>query len=587
MKARLLTLILSIIFIVNTLSSCSSYVCDVCKDKDPECKACSVVEPTEAKYFTLNKDVRVVCRLENKSKNLDAALSLMVNAGTALIGQKLTSVEDWSYDEKLRYDYEIIIGNANRPESKKLFDSLSYNDYAYKVISENCVVICGGSDESTLWAVRKFLVDAYGYVDGKSNGELKPLKVGTVFRYNYTYPDLSLMLCGKGIGDYTIVYDGSYADYHSASILKGEISRVCNARLQIVPIDEFEGGDAIYVGIDENGGYDIYDTYPKNCYLVRYSSTDHTSIIIDSDQGIRNGTVIKAFCEEILTALPSKGIYNIELCKGDRFYYTEIPYFNGLKYQSTESTLIDEGVEYQRITYKDNNGAPVIAYAVIADLSLYTAINATPQYSDELYNVRSTTLGAMKSAASAGYSVVAGVNGDFFAIDYDYHPTGLCIKQGKVLQACYTRPWFGITKSGAPVIGSGDDYYYTYEGKLLEAVGGTHIILKDGYLYDIGVGDAFDYTRHPRTAVGITADNKIIILVVDGRQPSLSNGASLTDLAYILSNLGARHALNVDGGGSSTCITYTEKDGYIVRNSPSDGSLRMVYNSIVLVKRDK
>ena len=583
MKIRLLTLIISIIFIVNALSSCSSYACNVCKDKDPNCKECSVEVPIEAKYFNLNKNVRVVCRLESISEKLSEALSLMVNAGSTLIGQKLSSADDWTYDDNIRYDYEIIIGNSNRPESKKLFDSLAYHDYAYKVVSESCVVICGGSDESTLKAVKKFLVDSYGYTEGKNGGEAKPLKVGTTFRYNHIYPELSLLLCDKDIEDYTIVYNGSYADYYSASILKSEISRVCKARLPIVPMNEFEGGDAIYVGIDENGGH-IYDSYLKNSYAVRYTSANHTSIVIDSGQGIRDGSVIKAFCDEILTALPSKGSHNVELYPGDRIHYIEIPYFNGLKYQGTESTVLGDGLEYQRITYKDDEGAPVIAYAVIADLSLYTAINATPQYSDELYNVRSTTLGAMKSAASAGYSVVAGVNGDFFAIDYDYHPTGLCIKQGKVLQACYNRPWFGITKSGEPVIGSGDDYYYTYQGNLLEAVGGTHILLKDGFFYDVGTNSAFDYIRHPRTAVGITGDNKIIILVVDGRQPSLSNGASLTDLAYILSNLGAKHALNVDGGGSSTCITYTEKDGYIVRNSPSDGSLRMVYNSIVLVK---
>lgn len=53
-----------------------------------------------------------------------------------------------------------------------------------------------------------------------------------------------------------------------------------------------------------------------------------------------------------------------------------------------------------------------------------------------------------------------------------------------------------------------------------------------------------------RTAVGHTADGKVILFICDGRIPE-SRGATLTELAMILKGLGCVGALNLDGGGST------------------------------------
>ena len=58
---------------------------------------------------------------------------------------------------------------------------------------------------------------------------------------------------------------------------------------------------------------------------------------------------------------------------------------------------------------------------------------------------------------------------------------------------------------------------------------------------------------HPRTAVGRTTDGRLLILVVDGRQP-VSRGVDLEQLAGIMEDLGAVDALNLDGGGSSALV---------------------------------
>lgn len=76
--------------------------------------------------------------------------------------------------------------------------------------------------------------------------------------------------------------------------------------------------------------------------------------------------------------------------------------------------------------------------------------------------------------------------------------------------------------------------------------------------------------RSPRTAIGITADGSVLLVVVDGRSFS-SCGMTLNELASFLSNLGAVEALNFDGGGSSEMVIK----GKIV-NKPSDGKERLI-----------
>ena len=76
--------------------------------------------------------------------------------------------------------------------------------------------------------------------------------------------------------------------------------------------------------------------------------------------------------------------------------------------------------------------------------------------------------------------------------------------------------------------------------------------------------------RAPRTAVGLKKDGTLLVLVVDGRSAS-SAGLTLTELAQYLLRLGARDAVNFDGGGSSVMVV-----GKNIVNHPSDGRERAV-----------
>lgn len=96
--------------------------------------------------------------------------------------------------------------------------------------------------------------------------------------------------------------------------------------------------------------------------------------------------------------------------------------------------------------------------------------------------------------------------------------------------------------------------------------------------HEQGLKEAFTLRKHPRTAIGWTGDGTWILVVVDGRQEKVSMGIDLPDLARWMVELGAVEAMNLDGGGSSTFVL----DGG-VRNSPSDGSERLVSDAILVI----
>lgn len=75
--------------------------------------------------------------------------------------------------------------------------------------------------------------------------------------------------------------------------------------------------------------------------------------------------------------------------------------------------------------------------------------------------------------------------------------------------------------------------------------------------------------RQPRTAVALTQDGThLLIVVVDGRQPNYSEGASFLELASIVIAHGGYTALNLDGGGSSTLVQRGANGQPDVLNSP-------------------
>jgi exopolysaccharide biosynthesis protein len=95
---------------------------------------------------------------------------------------------------------------------------------------------------------------------------------------------------------------------------------------------------------------------------------------------------------------------------------------------------------------------------------------------------------------------------------------------------------------------------------------------------------------HPRTAIGVNRNGRYVYLVVvDGRQPFYSAGATFQELAELMLDLGAHFAMALDGGGSSALVIEGGDGRALVLNSPIDnyipGRERPVANHIGVIIR--
>ena len=117
------------------------------------------------------------------------------------------------------------------------------------------------------------------------------------------------------------------------------------------------------------------------------------------------------------------------------------------------------------------------------------------------------------------------------------------------------------------------------------AMGGGPLLIDGGKFRDTYVEELFNGTsgigpdsNQPRTAMGITADNRMILFVCEGRQMTEGvAGLTTADVANVLLDLGCVEAINLDGGGSS-CMLVNGKETIKV----SDGSQRYVASTVML-----
>ncbi|MFA7658147.1 MAG: phosphodiester glycosidase family protein [Candidatus Gastranaerophilaceae bacterium] len=108
-------------------------------------------------------------------------------------------------------------------------------------------------------------------------------------------------------------------------------------------------------------------------------------------------------------------------------------------------------------------------------------------------------------------------------------------------------------------------------GPYLVKNGGVYVDVSEQKLGSIG-------GRNPRTAVGYTADNNLIIVTVDGRESS-SVGMTLFELANFMKSIGCYNAMNLDGGGST--VLYV--DGKIANHPQVQGGIALS-NALTLNK---
>ena len=103
--------------------------------------------------------------------------------------------------------------------------------------------------------------------------------------------------------------------------------------------------------------------------------------------------------------------------------------------------------------------------------------------------------------------------------------------------------------------------------RVQNAISGDRMIVVKGEIASDVEGDEAE----PRTAVGINRNGRYLYLVVvDGRQPFYSEGATFSELARLLVEQGAYAAMSLDGGGSSTMVMEGDDGRPVILNSPID-----------------
>jgi len=297
------------------------------------------------------------------------------------------------------------------------------------------------------------------------------------------------------------------------------------------------------------------------------------------------------------------------------FVVSMIPQSQAATYtvQSTTTTRLAPGVTTRTHTAKfSDSSTPVKYYVTTADINRSDVIvlngykDNNPQYgssdpatvdlqikASEAYHTNPANASYIEN-----YHVVAGVNGGFFnypSVTGIPGTRGALVMEGVSYWPYDDRPFFAILKDGTPIIGD-KNTWNAYRDQIWEAVSGNVIMIKDGKdnMGNVDEDAAFvgeesnkmGTNRHPRTCVGITADGKVITMVVDAQKTgaaSVRGGATIAEAAKFMLDAGCVYAMNMDGGGSSTFMTKAEGETEpTLVNVPSGGSMRAITGSLLI-----
>lgn len=223
---------------------------------------------------------------------------------------------------------------------------------------------------------------------------------------------------------------------------------------------------------------------------------------------------------------------------------------------------VAKGVEWRSFHFEDLYSAK--QFITVIEVDMRKKITIDLPY---------VTKGFMKTSEAADSAkALAAINGSFFDTKVG-GSTVFLRRDGEVITETREKftPYresagFSVDKRGNVSIikrpGAEDGGWESVQTHTLLASG--PLLVYDGQLIE-QQNAPFNTNRHPRTAVGVTADNRVICVVVDGRS-SESYGMSIPELAQVMYALGCVGAMNLDGGGSSTAWVK----GHGVVNHPTD-----------------
>lgn len=238
-------------------------------------------------------------------------------------------------------------------------------------------------------------------------------------------------------------------------------------------------------------------------------------------------------------------------------------------FMSDETISVGTGIKRTRISYKRKDKLPVKMFVLEVDMNTpKLELQGLAPYNDWIPSMQKLTE-MCRDNEIAGTNIIAAINGDVYNTT-----TGV---PGSLFYI-NNRPYINTVTVGRTYIAALNDGTITIGGKdtkgverpvdkalIKNAVGGNQ------WLVDNGVKATLtDVTIIARTAFGYTAGKIVYAIVVDGSQPDYSNGVTLNDLRDVMSALGVKDAINLDGGSSSTLVVKDLGKGvWNVQNKPA------------------
>lgn len=247
-----------------------------------------------------------------------------------------------------------------------------------------------------------------------------------------------------------------------------------------------------------------------------------------------------------------------------------------------ETETVAEGVVWKRAQLR-LLGSPQSVNVLDVDLD-------APGVTVEI--VASDTGRALTSAMAQAAGAVAAVNGSFF--DMQNGKSGVFYQQdGQVIEGASRQVGGERQEAAIAMEADGDAAVIQQAEQGWAQLSGFADVLASGPLL-VWNGqpaqseeDVFNETHHPRTVVGLTPDNHLLLVTVDGRSAQAA-GMTIRELTWLMQGLGSSHALNLDGGGSTTMWVHDKG----VVNYPSDNKKfdhegeRTVANAIIVRVRN-
>lgn len=236
---------------------------------------------------------------------------------------------------------------------------------------------------------------------------------------------------------------------------------------------------------------------------------------------------------------------------------------------------------------------------ILCRKAVFTSLYGVPQQisileiAPEYYNLEILIHTSMEeTSATARHSgAIAAINGSYFNMKVG---NSVCyLRKNGVVVDTTGNGTLGSVSNGAILIKKGRLQLLTWDQQKEKAcrlkrgtiLASGPLMLLDGKVCDTSACNRnFVETKHPRSAVVLTKDKKILFVVVDGRLKGKAEGINISELTHMIRVLGGKDALNLDGGGSST-LWSASFPGQGVINTPSDGIERRVANSICVFEK--